>query len=162
MKRDVQILPPEKFDNLEITAPKTKAAGMKAVMVSMQHLRKELGVWSGVKMLNKMNQKDGFDCPGCAWPDPDDKRSSLGEYCENGAKALAEEATSKRVTPKFFARYSVEELSKWTDYKIGKAGRITEPVYLAADSSHYVPISWEAAFEKIGQHLNGLESPNEA
>lgn len=162
MKRNVTIIPPEQFENLSLTARKKKAAGIPAVLSTLQHLKKEMGVFKGLKMINQMNQKGGFDCAGCAWPDPDGKRSSLGEYCENGAKALAEENTTKRVTPDFFAQYSVEEMSTWTDYKIGKSGRITQPMYLAADSSHYKPIPWQAAFNLIGEHLKTLQSPDEA
>lgn len=162
MKRKVTIIPPEEFGNLTITKRKRKAAGIPAVISSLQHLKKEMGVFNGLKMVSKMNQKGGFDCAGCAWPDPDGHRSSLGEYCENGAKALAEENTQKRVTPAFFAQHSVEEMSQWSDYKIGKSGRITKPMYLAADRSHYEPISWEDAFEKIAQHLKQLNHPNEA
>ncbi|MCW8941288.1 MAG: FdhF/YdeP family oxidoreductase [Flavobacteriales bacterium] len=160
--RKVQIVPPEEFSNLKLTERKEKAAGIPALISSMQHISEELGIWQGIKVLNKMNQKDGFDCPGCAWPDPDGKRSSLGEYCENGVKAIAEEATTKKVTPEFFKKHSVEELSKWTDYAIGKAGRITEPMYLKEDSSYYEPISWEKAFELIGNKLNSLSTPDEA
>ena len=130
--RKVQIVPPEEFSNLKFTTPQEKAAGIPALISSMKHISEELGIWQGIKVLNKMNQKDGFDCPGCAWPDPDDKRSVLGEYCENGAKAIAEEATTKRVTPEFFKKHSVEELSKWTDYAIGKAGRSEQPFGQAA------------------------------
>ena len=162
MKRNVTIIPPEQFENLSLTARKKKAAGIPAVLSTLQHLKKEMGVFKGLKMINQMNQKGGFDCAGCAWPDPDGKRSSLGEYCENGAKALAEENTTKRVTPDFFAQYSVEEMSTWTDYKIGKSGRITQPMYLAADSSHYKPIPWQAAFNLIGEHLKTLQSADEA
>jgi len=115
MKRKVTIIPPEEFGNLTITKRKRKAAGIPAVMSSLQHLKKEMGVFNGLKMIRKMNQKGGFDCAGCAWPDPDGHRSSLGEYCENGAKALAEENTLKRVTPAFFAKHSVEEMSQWSD-----------------------------------------------
>ena len=160
--RKVQIVPPEEFSNLKLTERKEKAAGIPALISSMKHISEELGIWQGIKVLNKMNQKDGFDCPGCAWPDPDGKRSSLGEYCENGVKAIAEEATTKKVTPEFFKKYSVEELSKWTDYAIGKAGRITEPMHLKEGSSYYEPISWEKAFELIGNKLNSLSSPDEA
>lgn len=161
-KRKVQIVPPEDFNNLKLTKRKEKAVGIPAIISSMKHISQELGIWQGIKVLNKMNQKDGFDCPGCAWPDPDGKRSSLGEYCENGVKAIAEEATTKKVTPAFFKKYSVEELSTWTDYQIGKAGRITEPMYLKEGSSHYEPISWENAFKLIGDKLNSLSSPNQA
>jgi len=161
-QRQVQILPPEKFAKIRLTEMKKKAVGIPAIISSMRHISKEMGVWNGIKLLNKMNQKDGFDCPGCAWPDPDGKRSRLGEYCENGAKAIAEEATKNRVTPEFFAKHSVEWLSEQTDYFLGKAGRITHPMYLAKDSSHYVEISWEEAFAKIANKLNSLNSPNEA
>ena len=109
-----------------------------------------------------MNQKKGFDCSGCAWPDPDGHRSKLGEYCENGAKALAEEMTDSKVGLAFFAHNSVEEMSEWSDFKIGKSGRITHPMYLSADRSHYKKISWEDAFELIAKHLNNLNDPNEA
>lgn len=161
-QRDVQILPPEKFAKIKLTEMKKKAVGIPAIISSMRHISKEMGVWNGIKLLNKMNQKDGFDCPGCAWPDPDGKRSGLGEYCENGAKAIAEEATKKRVTPEFFKTHSVEWLSQQTDYFLGKAGRITHPMYLAKDASHYVPISWDEAFQKIAHQLKGLSSPDEA
>ena len=162
MKRKVSIVPPEEFANLTVTAIKKKAVGVPAIVSTMKHISKELGIWQGIKVLNKMNQKDGFDCPGCAWPDPDGKRSKLGEYCENGAKAIAEEATTKRVNPAFFAKHSVEEMSTWTDYKIGKSGRITEPMYLKEGASKYEPISWENAFKIIGDKLNTIDSPNEA
>jgi len=160
--RKVQIVPPVHHDNLQLTEPHTKAAGLKAVQVSLEHLREEVGMVDGIKLLNKMNQKDGFDCSGCAWPDPDGKRSKLGEYCENGVKALAEEATKKRLDPSFFAQFSVEELSQQTDFWIGKAGRITEPMILHAGKSHYEPISWDDAFAHIGQALKALDSPHKA
>ena len=110
----------------------------------------------------KMNQFGGFDCPSCAWPDPDDDRSALGDYCENGAKALAEEATTKKLTAEFFAQHSVYDLAKLSDYEIGGKGRLTEPLYLPIGGTHYQPINWDDAFHKIAQHLNALESPDEA
>ncbi|BDD06593.1 FdhF/YdeP family oxidoreductase [Aureibacter tunicatorum] len=162
MKRKVQIVPPENFENLQLTPAKEKAAGVPGVVNAMKHISQELGIWQGVKLLNKMNQKDGFDCPGCAWPDPDGKRSSLGEYCENGVKAIAEEATNRRVTPDFFKKNSVETLSQQTDYWIGKSGRITHPMYLAKGSSHYEQVSWEKAFDIAASHFAKLESPDDA
>jgi len=162
MKRAVKIVPPEKFADLNLTPPKEKAAGIPAVAVALHHVREELGILRGIQLLNKLNQKGGFDCPGCAWPDPDGKRSKLGEYCENGAKAVAEEATTKRVTPQFFAQHTVEELSEQTDYWLGKRGRLTQPMYLPADSSTYIPISWEAAFDKIAAKIKSLKTPDEA
>jgi molybdopterin-dependent oxidoreductase alpha subunit len=161
-KRNVSIVPPEKFENLKIGTPKNKAVGMPAIISSLKHIREEMSIWKGIGLLNKMNQKDGFDCSGCAWPDPDEKRSKLGEYCENGAKAIAEEATDKRIDADFFKNNSVEKLSEQTDYWIGKLGRLTEPMYLAENSSFYEPISWDDAFKKIGNTLNKLSSPHEA
>jgi molybdopterin-dependent oxidoreductase alpha subunit len=142
--------------------PKTAAAGLPAVISSVRHILAEMDAVRGFKALNKLNQKGGFDCPGCAWPDPDDERSGIAEYCENGAKAVAEEATTKRLDPSFFRENSVADLGKLTDYEIGKKGRIAQPMYLADGATHYAPISWEHAFEKIGTHLNTLASPNEA
>ncbi|SEW46698.1 oxidoreductase alpha (molybdopterin) subunit [Chitinophaga sp. YR573] len=154
---------PEKFTgDLRLGKPKTTAAGIPAVISSAKHILEEMDAARGFKALIKLNQKDGFDCPGCAWPDPDDDRSSLGEYCENGAKAVAEEATSKKLTASFFAENSVAGLAELTDFEIGKKGRVAEPVYLPEGATHYQPISWEKAFKKIAGHLNALSSPNEA
>ena len=124
-------------------------------------MRNEMTASSCSKTLFSLNQKGGIDCPGCAWPDPDD-RSALGEYCENGVKAIAEEATRKKADPEFFAKYSVAEMSTWRDYDIGKAGRITHPMVLRPGDTHYSVIEWEAAFQLIADQLKGLSSPNEA
>jgi molybdopterin-dependent oxidoreductase alpha subunit len=153
---------PEKLLGLKITDPKTWAAGIPAVTAAMDDIFKEAGVARGMEGLFYMNKKLGFDCSSCAWPDPDDERSPIAEYCENGAKALAEEATTKKVDGLFFAQNSVEDLAKLSDYDIGKKGRLTEPVYLPKGGTHYEPISWDDAFKKIASHLNGLASPNEA
>jgi molybdopterin-dependent oxidoreductase alpha subunit len=159
--RKVTIVPPEKFSDLKVSEPKTKAVGFPAITSSIKHIADEMGMAKGFKLLSKMNQQHGFDCPGCAWPDPE-KPSVLGEYCENGAKAIAEEATDKRITADFFSKNSVEHLSEQTDYYIGKLGRLTQPMYLAKNSSHYQPISWDDALAKIGNKLNSLNSPGEA
>tara|TARA_B100000683_G_scaffold161192_1_gene155392 strand:- start:715 stop:2883 length:2169 start_codon:yes stop_codon:yes gene_type:complete len=119
-------------------------------------------VLEGMLLLQRMNQKDGFDCPSCAWPDPDGARSSVAEYCENGAKALADEATSKRIGRKFMANYSVEALSRKSDYWLGIQGRLTRPMILREGSVHYEPIEWEEAFNLIASHLADLKDPNEA
>lgn len=162
-KRNVRIVPPENFsDDFKIITPKEKAVGVPAITSAMHHLSEELGLIKGLKLISKMNQMGGFDCPGCAWPDPDDHRSALGEYCENGAKALAEEATNKRVDADFLKKYSVEEMSDWDDYQIGKSGRLTTPMILREGKSHYEKISWEDAFQHITQKLKSLDSPNEA
>lgn len=162
-KRNVRIVPPENFsDDFKIITPKEKAVGVPAITSAMHHLSEELGLIKGLKLISKMNQMGGFDCPGCAWPDPDDHRSALGEYCENGAKALAEEATDKRVDADFLKKYSVEEMSDWDDYKIGKSGRLTTPMILREGKSHYEKISWKDAFQHIAQKLKSLDLPNEA
>lgn len=153
---------PYKTIDLNLTKVKDYAAGIPALKASLNDLIEEKTLLRGGKALFKMNQMGGFDCPSCAWPDPDDERSPLGEYCENGVKALAEEATSKKITADFFKNHSVYELSQLSDYEIGKKGRLTEPMYLPKNGTHYQPISWENAFQKIAQKLNELDSPNEA
>jgi molybdopterin-dependent oxidoreductase alpha subunit len=153
---------PEKLLDLKLDDQKEWAAGIPAVTAAMVDILHEAGFVRGMEGLFKMNKKDGFDCSGCAWPDPDDDRSPIAEYCENGAKALAEEATTKKLTAKFFAQNSVTDLAKLNDYEIGKKGRIAQPVYLPKGAIHYQPISWDDAFKKIGDKLNSLASPNEA
>ncbi|MEO8086199.1 MAG: FdhF/YdeP family oxidoreductase [Bacteroidota bacterium] len=153
---------PSRFTGLKLAKPKTVAAGIPAVIESASHILSEMGLTRGLKALNKLNQKDGYDCPGCAWPDPDNERSSIAEYCENGAKAIAEEATTKILTADFFSKHSVEELAQLNDYEIGKKGRVAIPVYLPKGATHYQPISWEDAFEKIAYNLHALDLPDEA
>jgi len=115
---------------------------------------------SGAKTLLRMNQPEGFDCPGCAWPDP--KHTSSFEFCENGAKAVAWEATVNRCTPAFFAAHSVSELSAWDDYDLEMAGRLTHPMVYDRASDRYVPIEWSDAFALVAKHLNGLDHPDQA
>lgn len=153
---------PYKLLDLKLTKVGKWAAGVPAVVAAFSDLIEEKTVVRGTKALFKMNQTGGFDCPSCAWPDPDDERSPLGEYCENGVKALAEEATTKKITAAFFEQNSVYDLAKLDDYQIGKMGRLTEPMYLPKNGTHYEPISWDKAFKKIAEHLNALESPDEA
>ncbi|BBM82828.1 FdhF/YdeP family oxidoreductase [Candidatus Uabimicrobium amorphum] len=161
-RKNTQAQPPlENFSDAKITKNPDVAGGSKAVMSSTQHAFKEMGTLRTLQTLRKVNQKDGFDCPGCAWPDPEDKRSVV-EFCENGVKAVAEEATKKRVTPQFFGEWSVDKLSLQSDYWLGKQGRLTHPVYLAPDASCYEEISWEDALEKITTKLKDLESANDA
>ncbi|MFK8101152.1 MAG: FdhF/YdeP family oxidoreductase [Saprospiraceae bacterium] len=160
MKKLCAITPIEDED-IRITKPAKVAAGVPAVMSTLSHTLSAMNVRTCTKTLFSINQKDGFDCPGCAWPDPEE-RSSVGEYCENGAKAIAEEATSRRITPDFFKQHSVVELSNWSDYKLGKSGRLTVPMILKPGATHYEEISWEAAFAQIGEALNSLATPNDA
>jgi molybdopterin-dependent oxidoreductase alpha subunit len=145
----------------QISPVATAAAGATAVYVAMKHAFTEMGVVRTVKTLTHLNQKGGFDCPSCAWPDPDDRRA-LAEFCENGAKAVADESTTKRITPEFFAKNSILELSHQSDFELGKAGRFTHPMVKLPGATHYTPLSWDESFDLIAQHLNSLESPDEA
>ena len=154
-------LTPETLSDLEIGQPKTVAAGAMAVAKSMEHIARESGLVRGNKILLQLNQKDGFDCPGCAWPDPSDKRSRF-EYCENGAKAVAEETTLARVTPEFFAEHSLAEIAGWDDLRIGKSGRLTHPMVLDEGATHYRPIAWDAAFALIADELRALDNPDQS
>jgi molybdopterin-dependent oxidoreductase alpha subunit len=120
-----------------------------------------MGVVRALETLSKVNQKDGFDCPSCAWPDPDGERK-LAEFCENGAKAVASEATKKRVTPAFFAEHSVAALLERSDRWLEQQGRLTHPMLRRAHATHYEPVGWSDAFALIGAELNALASPNEA
>lgn len=160
-KRNISITGTTTFSELKFVEPSPYAAGIPGIKAALDHIGKESGLFRSLKTLSQMNQKGGFDCPGCAWPDPE-KPSKLGEYCENGAKAIAEETTFERVDRDFFNKYSVEEISTWTDYQIGKSGRITEPFLLKPGSVHYEPISWVEAFTLIAKELRLLKSPDEA
>ncbi|GGF51543.1 formate dehydrogenase subunit alpha [Azorhizobium oxalatiphilum] len=115
---------------------------------------------SGMVTLSRMNQPGGFDCPGCGWADP--KNPSPFEYCENGGKAVAWEATQKRCTPEFFATHTVSGLSTWDDFDLEMVGRLTHPMRYDAATDHYVPVSWEEAFATTARHLNALPDPNMA
>ncbi len=153
---------PESFTGLRLGPLQQSAGGVPAVMSAFKHVWEEMGLLRGIKALNKLNQKGGFDCPSCAWPDPDDERSGLAEYCENGAKAVADEATVKKLDAAFFARNAVKDLALLTDHEIGKKGRLAAPMYLPAGATHYQPVSWEQAFEIIATSLNTLTSADEA
>ncbi|MGV3599556.1 MAG: FdhF/YdeP family oxidoreductase [Dyadobacter fermentans] len=153
---------PEKLTGLKKGDIKKVAAGIPAVVSALEMTVGEAGFQRGMKALLNLNQKGGFDCPSCAWPDPDDERSGIAEYCENGARAVAEEATAKKLTAEFFSQHSVQELGKLSDYEIGGKGRIAEPMYLPAGGTHYQPITWDAAFARIGTALNKLATPDEA
>jgi molybdopterin-dependent oxidoreductase alpha subunit len=153
---------PENFTGIELGTPKETAAGVTAVISSAKHVFGEMPISRGLKALANLNQKGGIDCPGCAWPDPDDERSGIAEYCENGAKAIAEEATTKKLDAAFFAKNSVYDLSALTDYEIGKKGRVAQPMYLPKGATNYQEISWTDAYEKIATHLKALSNPNEA
>ncbi len=152
---------PEEFTGLRVSEPEHFAAGLPAIISTMRHAIGEMGVIRTLRTLKTMNQKDGFDCQSCAWADPDGDRH-LFEFCENGAKAVADEATTRQVTPDFFKKHSVAELSHKSDFWLGKQGRITDPMYLAKGATHYELISWENAFNVLAKNLNELNSPDEA
>lgn len=159
-KRRLNATPTHLDDELSLKNPAEKAGGWNAILSSQKFIKRDMGLFSGNHALMKMNQKKGFDCPGCAWPDPSGHRS-FAEFCENGAKALAEEATSQLIGPEFFKKHSVEELSQWSDFSLGRAGRISCPMVLYKDSSHYKPIEWDQAFAMIAKKVSLFENPNE-
>lgn len=154
--------PPETDDKLRVGAPKTKAAGVSSVVSTFVHMHRHgHSVPSALRILSKMNQADGFDCPGCAWPDPDD-RAALTEFCENGAKAAAWETTRRRLEWKFFQRHSIDELAQKSDHWLGQQGRFTAPLMLRPGSRFYEPISYAEGFARVAAALRGLPSPNQA
>ncbi|CDP89005.1 MULTISPECIES: FdhF/YdeP family oxidoreductase [Mycolicibacterium] len=143
------------------TGAEDEAAGVKAVLVSMQRGFEQMGPLRTAAALAKLNQRHGFDCPGCAWPEEHGGRK-LAEFCENGAKAVAEEATKRVVTPEFFARHTIAELETKPEYWLSQQGRLTQPMVLAPGDAHYRPIEWDDAYRLIAEHLNALASPDEA
>ncbi|MEV0264410.1 FdhF/YdeP family oxidoreductase [Streptomyces sp. NPDC050617] len=147
-------------DAPDVTAPQHSAAGLPAVAHSLLMARQQMGVRRTALTLLKVNQKDGFDCPGCAWPEPDHRHKA--EFCENGAKAVAEEATLRRVTPDFFAAHPVADLAARSGYWLGQQGRLTQPMYLAEGAERYEAVPWERAFDIIAEELTALDSPDEA
>jgi molybdopterin-dependent oxidoreductase alpha subunit len=152
----------EKLSDLKLKKPKTTSVGMPAIVSAVKQMGKYMDPVDAFKLSLKINQKGGFDCPGCAWPDPDDDRSKLGEYCENGVKAIAEEATKKSIKADFFKNNSIQDIAKLSDFEMGKLGRLAEPMVLKKGKSHYEPISWDHAFQLIAKELNGLKHPDEA
>lgn len=157
----VRAQPPEVEAPPEISAPASSAGGPGAVTSSLRHALRELGPVRGARLLLRVNQQEGFDCPGCAWPEPRGHRA-LAEFCENGAKAVAEEGTRARATPELFARHSVAELSGWSDLELGRAGRLTHPMVLRPGATHYAPLPWDEAFALVAEELQALASPDEA
>ena len=153
--------PPEELLDLKLENRMKIAAGVQAVVKSMEFNWGEAGLTRGTHGLLKMNQKDGFDCSSCAWPDPDDHRS-VAEFCENGAKATASDADERACGPEVFAQYSLADLSRLTDRDQNNLGRLTHPMVKRPGGTHYEPIAWAEAFELIGRELNALQSPNEA
>jgi len=157
-KHDVNVTEP---DSGPVFEPyNSPAGGWGALQAVARVLREQSIVLKGSKALLSMNQPSGFDCPGCAWPDP--KHTSSFEFCENGAKAVSFELTKRCVTREFFAEYSVSQLAEHSDYWLEEQGRLTEPMRYDAVTDHYVPVSWDEAFAIVARCLNGLSSPDEA
>ncbi|MEV6721293.1 FdhF/YdeP family oxidoreductase [Streptomyces xanthochromogenes] len=147
-------------DAPQVEAPKHAAAGLPAIGHTLLMAQQQMGVRRTAQTLLKVNQKNGFDCPGCAWPEGDKRHTA--EFCENGAKAVAEEATLRRVTPEFFAAHPLSDLAARSGYWLGQQGRITQPMYLPEGGDRYEAVTWERAFEIIAEELTALDSPDEA
>ncbi|MCX5378966.1 FdhF/YdeP family oxidoreductase [Streptomyces sp. NBC_00091] len=147
-------------DAPHIGPPQHAAAGLPAIAHTLKIAQEQMGLRRTARTLLKVNQKDGFDCPGCAWPEGDKRHTA--EFCENGAKAVAEEATLRRVTPDFFAAHPVSELAARSGYWLGQQGRLTHPMYLPEGADRYEPVSWKQAFAIIAEELRALSSPDEA
>jgi len=148
--------------DLVVGGPEVAAAGPGSIRSTVDQVRTHLGAGRAARLLLKINQPDGFDCPGCAWPEPAD--GGHLEFCENGAKALAEEATVRRCGPELFAEWSVAELSTQSDHWLGQQGRLTHPMHLAEGDTHYRPVSWGDAFGIVARELGRArqQSPDRA
>src|SRR5271163_3400058 len=152
---------PFTLGDLRVGVASEEAAGIPAIWNTMLYGIGEMGPVRSAEAFLKINQVTGFDCQSCAWPSPDKKRK-IFEFCENGAKAVSDESTKKRIGPKFFARYSIADLAAQSDYWLNEQGRLTTPMVRHANATHYQPITWPEAFAMIAQELNGLESPDQA
>ncbi|WP_407839689.1 FdhF/YdeP family oxidoreductase [Streptomyces sp. DSM 116496] len=147
-------------DAPQVAPPQHAAAGLPAIGHTLRIAQEQMGLARTTRTLLKVNQKNGFDCPGCAWPEGDKRH--VAEFCENGAKAVAEEATLRRVTPAFFAEHPLSDLAGRSGYWLGQQGRITQPMLMEAGGDRYEPVSWERAFAVIAEELRALDSPHEA
>lgn len=148
--------------DLEVGDRKKAAAGVTGVAVAVKRSLEQMGLMRSAETLLELNQAEGFDCPSCAWPDPDPGHRKIAEFCENGAKAVAEEGTTRRADPGFFARYSIAELAGHSELWLGKQGRITHPMVKRPGATHYTPLEWDEAFTLIGEQLKSLDSPDQA
>jgi molybdopterin-dependent oxidoreductase alpha subunit len=153
--------PTIEHDPATLSPRPTLAAGLPAIYQTVRFGLREMGPVRALKTLLSINKKKGFDCQSCAWPSPDEHRK-VAEFCENGAKAVADEATTKRLTEKFFRRHSLDDLRSRSDFWLGQQGRLTQPLVKKTGATHYEPISWDNAFQLIASELNALPSPNAA
>src|SRR4051812_20220218 len=152
---------PVELEGLKQREPYSTAAGLKAVAETLEYGMRHAGLVNTLATVHKLNQTDGFDCQSCAWPNPDGERS-FAEFCENGFKAVTYEATTKRLSRKFFQENSIAQLLERPDHWLGHQGRITEPMVLRPGATHYEPISWDDSFRLVADELKALNSPNEA
>ncbi|GHI44191.1 FdhF/YdeP family oxidoreductase [Streptomyces albidoflavus] len=149
-------------DDLSVTPPKTWATGVPAVTHALEYALGQTSVRRTALTLLNINQAKGFDCPGCAWPEPAPGKRHRNEYCENGGKHIADEATSRRVTAGFFREHSIAELDTKSDYWLNQQGRLTEPMVKRPGATHYEPVGWDEAFGILADELRSLASPDEA
>ncbi|MHB9848208.1 FdhF/YdeP family oxidoreductase [Streptomyces krungchingensis] len=149
-------------DDLSVTPPKQWATGVPAVTHALEYSLEQTSVRRTALTLLNINQVKGFDCPGCAWPEPAPGKRHRNEYCENGAKHINDEATSRRVTADFFRRYSIDELDTKSDYWLNQQGRLTEPMVKRPGAQYYEPIGWDEALDLLAGELCRLDSPDEA
>ncbi|HEX8791053.1 MAG TPA: FdhF/YdeP family oxidoreductase [Polyangiaceae bacterium] len=152
--------PPEEPAKPTLSDPPEVAAGAGAIAATLRYARSQTGLIRGARILARTNQDPGFDCPGCAWPEP--RNRDAIEFCENGAKAVLSEATTRRADPDFFARWSITELAEHGDMWLNEQGRITHPMVLRPGSEHYEPIDWDDAFMLVARELRALATPDEA
>ena len=152
---------PTDMGKLRIGRASEEAAGIPAIWNTMLYGIGEMGPLRSTEAFLKINQVTGFDCQSCAWPSPDKKRK-LFEFCENGAKAVSDESTKKRIGPDFFAQHSIADLAAQSDYWLNEQGRLTSPMVRLANATHYQPITWQGAFAMIAEELNQLDSPDQA
>jgi molybdopterin-dependent oxidoreductase alpha subunit len=152
---------PTDLGKLRIGVASEEAAGIPAIWNTMLYGIGEMGPIRSAEAFLKINQVNGFDCQSCAWPSPDKKRKMF-EFCENGAKAVSDESTKKRIGPDFFAQYSIADLAAKSDYWLNQQGRLTTPMVRQSGATHYQPITWPEAFRMIAEELNGLDSPDQA
>jgi molybdopterin-dependent oxidoreductase alpha subunit len=152
---------PFDIGKLRIGSASREAAGIPAIWNTMLYGIGEMGPIRSSEAFLKINHVTGFDCQSCAWPSPDKKRK-IFEFCENGAKAVSDESTKKRITPEFFARHSIADLAAQSDYWLNAQGRLTSPMVRHANATHYEPITWSDAFAMVAEELNELESPDQA
>ena len=145
-----------------VSHPKTSSVGVHSIIESVRYALSEMGPIRGLRTLLRLNQVKGFDCPSCAWADPEADQRKTADFCENGAKAVAWEATTRQADAAFFAANSVDALRAMDNHSLEHFGRLTEPMYLASGATHYTPISWDSAIGRTADHLKGLPDPNRA